>query len=119
VRWKPCRAKRVLAINAAMFVVELASGLAAHSVSLQADALDFLGDAANYALALMVLGMSMRWRSGAALVEGDCPVFIGIRRAPNLLRSMTNSGRRWRTSIVWKASISCRRTRLRIPGLSG
>jgi Co/Zn/Cd efflux system component len=60
----------VLAINLAMFVVEIVSGLFAHSVSLQADALDFLGDSANYLLTLMVLSMSMRWRSGAALVKG-------------------------------------------------
>jgi len=60
----------VLAINAAMFGVEMISGLFAHSVSLQADALDFLGDSANYLLTLMVLSMSMRWRSGAALVKG-------------------------------------------------
>lgn len=60
----------VLAVNAAMFIVETVSGLFAHSVSLQADALDFLGDSANYLLTLMVLGMSMRWRSGAALVKG-------------------------------------------------
>jgi Co/Zn/Cd efflux system component len=38
----------VLGINAAMFLVEIGAGLAARSASLQADALDFLGDAANY-----------------------------------------------------------------------
>lgn len=68
----------VLTINAAMFMVELASGLAAHSVSLQADALDFFGDAANYALTLMVLGMSMRWRSGAAVVKGATMGLFGV-----------------------------------------
>jgi Co/Zn/Cd efflux system component len=35
----------VLAINALMFAVEVVAGLAAGSASLQADALDFLGDA--------------------------------------------------------------------------
>lgn len=68
----------VLAINATMFVVEVAAGLAARSVSLQADALDFLGDSANYALSLMVLGMSMRWRSGAAMVKGVSMGLFGI-----------------------------------------
>jgi Co/Zn/Cd efflux system component len=34
----------VLAINALMFAIEVAAGLAAGSASLQADALDFLGD---------------------------------------------------------------------------
>lgn len=68
----------VLAINAGMFMVELASGLAAQSVSLQADALDFLGDAANYALTLMVLGLSMRWRSGAAFIKGATMGLFGV-----------------------------------------
>jgi Co/Zn/Cd efflux system component len=67
-----------LAINAAMFIVEMISGLFAHSVSLQADALDFLGDSANYVLTLMVLSMSMRWRSGAALVKGATMGLFGF-----------------------------------------
>jgi Co/Zn/Cd efflux system component len=50
----------VLAINAVMFLVEIAAGLAAGSASLQADALDFLGDSANYAISLMVDGMALR-----------------------------------------------------------
>lgn len=68
----------VLAINATMFVVEVVAGLAAQSVSLQADALDFLGDSANYALSLMVLGMTMRWRSGAAMVKGISMGLFGL-----------------------------------------
>ncbi len=68
----------VLVINMVMFGVEMVSGLFAHSVSLQADALDFLGDSANYILTLMVLGMSMRWRSGAALVKGATMGLFGL-----------------------------------------
>lgn len=60
----------VLAINLGMFGVEIVSGHFAKSVSLQADALDFLGDSANYLLTLVVLGMSVRWRAGAALAKG-------------------------------------------------
>src|SRR5437016_7933566 len=48
----------VLAINAVMFVVEIGAGLAAGSAALQADALDFLGDAANYGISLFVVGMA-------------------------------------------------------------
>lgn len=59
-----------LAVNAGMFVVELGAGAAAESVSLQADALDFLGDAANYAVSLMVLGMVPVLRARAALAKG-------------------------------------------------
>lgn len=60
----------VLGINAAMFLVEVGAGLAAGSASLQADALDFLGDAANYAISLLVIGMAIRYRASAALAKG-------------------------------------------------
>lgn len=68
----------VLGINLSMFAVEIVSGLFARSVSLQADALDFLGDSANYLLTLMVLSMSMRWRSGAAMVKGATMGLFGL-----------------------------------------
>src|SRR5512134_3016517 len=60
----------VLAINAAMFLVEIGAGVAAGSASLQADALDFFGDAANYAISLGVAGMALVWRARAALLKG-------------------------------------------------
>ncbi|MDH3235809.1 MAG: cation transporter [Alphaproteobacteria bacterium] len=70
----PPRARTVLwialALNAAMFAVEIGAGLAAKSVALQADALDFLGDAATYAISLFVLTRSVRWRAGAAVLKG-------------------------------------------------
>ncbi|PAL19790.1 cation transporter [Sphingopyxis sp. GW247-27LB] len=59
-----------LGVNASMFAVELLAGSAAHSRALQADALDFLGDGANYAIALLVAGMALAWRSRAALAKG-------------------------------------------------
>ena len=46
-----------LAVNAGMFLLEIVAGVAAGSASLQADALDFLGDSANYAISLTVVGM--------------------------------------------------------------
>jgi len=60
----------VLAINAAMFAVEIGAGLAAGSASLLADALDFLGDAANYAISLFVIGLALRYRALVALLKG-------------------------------------------------
>ena len=45
----------VLAINAGMFLVEIGAGVVARSAALQADALDFFADAANYAISLSVL----------------------------------------------------------------
>lgn len=59
-----------LAINAGMFGVELAAGWWARSMALQADALDFLGDAANYAISLAVAGLGLRIRARAALLKG-------------------------------------------------
>ncbi len=59
-----------LVVNASMFVVELAGGWAAGSVSLLADAVDFFGDAANYGISLFVLGMAAVWRSRTALAKG-------------------------------------------------
>ncbi len=68
----------VLGINAAGFVIEMVAGLAAGSASLQADALDFLGDAANYAISLSVFGLALRWRATAALVKGLSMVAFGL-----------------------------------------
>lgn len=67
-----------LFINAAMFGVELFGGLRADSVSLLADAVDFFGDAANYALSLFVLGMATVWRSRAALAKGAMMGAYGV-----------------------------------------
>ncbi len=58
-----------LTLNASMFAVEIGAGLAAGSSSLLADAADFAGDAANYALSLGVLALAPVWRSRAALVK--------------------------------------------------
>jgi Co/Zn/Cd efflux system component len=68
----------VLAINAAMFAVEVIAGLAAGSAALQADALDFLGDAANYAISLLVVGMALRYRALAALAKGATMVAFAV-----------------------------------------
>jgi Co/Zn/Cd efflux system component len=68
----------VLGINAAMFMVEVGAGVAAGSASLQADALDFLGDAANYAISLLVVGMALRYRALAALAKGASMGLFGL-----------------------------------------
>src|SRR5215470_4867691 len=68
----------VLAINSAMFLVEIGAGLAAGSASLQADALDFLGDAANYGISLFVASMALRFRASAALAKGATMGLFGL-----------------------------------------
>src|SRR5882757_9863034 len=68
----------VLVVNAVMFVVEIGAGLAAGSAALQADALDFLGDAANYGISLFVVGMALRYRAMAALAKGGTMGLFGL-----------------------------------------
>jgi len=68
----------VLILNAGMFAVEAVAGWQAQSVALQADALDFLGDSANYAIALFVLTRSVAWRSGSALAKGLTMAGFGL-----------------------------------------
>jgi Co/Zn/Cd efflux system component len=67
-----------LAINAGMFAVEIVAGVAAHSAALKADALDFLGDSANYAISLGVAGMALQWRARAALLKGASLLLLGL-----------------------------------------
>lgn len=59
-----------LIVNAGMFCVEFAAAWQAHSISLLADAVDFLGDAANYGISLWALAMGALWRSRTALLKG-------------------------------------------------
>ena len=59
-----------LGVNAVMFAVEFVAGSAADSRSLQADALDVLGDSANYAISLTVASMALVWRARSALLKG-------------------------------------------------
>ena len=68
----------VIAINAAMFVVEMAAGQAARSQALQADALDFAGDALTYGLSLAVIGSSLKTRANAALAKGISLLVMGL-----------------------------------------
>ena len=68
----------VLAINGAMFLIEIVAGVVAGSASLQADALDFLADAANYLISLFVVGMALRYRAGAALAKGVTMGLFGL-----------------------------------------
>jgi Co/Zn/Cd efflux system component len=67
-----------LAVNLAMFVVEIGAGLTAQSASLLADSLDFLGDAANYGISLFVLGMALHWRARASLVKAASMGIFGL-----------------------------------------
>jgi len=68
----------VIALNASMFVVEMTAGHLAKSQALQADALDFFGDALTYGISLAVIGASIRVRTTAALAKGISLLSMGI-----------------------------------------
>lgn len=59
-----------LVVNLTMFAVEMIAGWGAGSASLLADAVDFFGDAANYAVSLFVLSMGLAARARTALLKG-------------------------------------------------
>ncbi|GGE92493.1 cation transporter [Stappia taiwanensis] len=68
----------VIALNAGMFAVEMVAGHMAKSQALQADALDFFGDALTYGISLAVIGASIRVRTTAALAKGLSLLLMGL-----------------------------------------
>lgn len=78
----------VLLINVVLFAGETLAGWWAASSALQADALDSLGDASVYALSLFVVGRSMRWRAGAALVKGFIQAAFGLAVLVEVIRRL-------------------------------
>jgi Co/Zn/Cd efflux system component len=67
-----------LIINAGFFMAEIIAGAVAGSAALQADALDFFGDAANYAISLSVAGMALAWRARAAVAKGGTLIAFAL-----------------------------------------
>jgi Co/Zn/Cd efflux system component len=67
-----------LVANAAMFGIELVASIFSGSSALAADAADFLGDSANYALSLGALAMGGAWLSRVALLKGAAMSVYGI-----------------------------------------
>ena len=59
-------------------MAEIVAGAAAGSAALQADALDFFGDAANYAISLGVAGMALTWRARAAVAKGGTLIAFAL-----------------------------------------
>lgn len=67
-----------LAANAAMFVLEVFASFHSGSAALAADAADFLGDSANYALSLGALAMGGMWISRVAFIKGSAMLLYGV-----------------------------------------
>ncbi|TCT37836.1 cation transporter [Martelella mediterranea] len=68
----------VIFLNAAMFIVEMTAGQMARSQALQADALDFFGDALTYGISMAVIGSSLKTRSIAAAFKGTSLFLMGL-----------------------------------------
>lgn len=69
--------KLVLFVNAAMFAIELVSGLLAGSVALVADSLDMLGDALVYGFSLYVVARGALWKARAAVAKATVMGLFG------------------------------------------
>ncbi|MBU1539188.1 MAG: cation transporter [Alphaproteobacteria bacterium] len=68
----------VIAINAAAFLAVAGGAVIQGSAALGANALDFLADSATYAISLWAIGMSVRVRSGAALLKGASLAILAV-----------------------------------------
>ena len=67
-----------LVANFTMFAVEVVASSFSDSLALQADALDFFGDGANYAISLFVVGMALSARARASLFKGATMAIFGL-----------------------------------------
>ncbi|MEO8857246.1 MAG: cation transporter [Burkholderiaceae bacterium] len=63
--------------NAAMFLVEVTASYRSGSLALLADAIDFGGDAANYAISMAVLSAALRWRARTAMLKAVTMMAFG------------------------------------------
>ncbi len=78
----------LLAINAAMFVVELASGWIAQSTGLVADSLDMFADASVYAIALYAVGRDTRHQRRAARLSGWLQACLALGAMVEVVRRL-------------------------------
>lgn len=67
-----------LILNIAMFFVEILFGTLAHSLSLKADAIDFLGDSANYFATLFVINSAIETRAKISLLKAASMFGFGM-----------------------------------------
>ena len=69
---------KVLAINAAMFFVEMTAGILGRSTALLGDSLDMLGDALVYGFSLFAIDRGVRWKARAAILKGMIMLAFGF-----------------------------------------
>jgi Co/Zn/Cd efflux system component len=76
----------VLALNAAMFAVEMVAGWIAESTGLLADGLDMLADALVYGVALYAVGRGPALKQRAARLCGGLQLLLGLSALAEVLR---------------------------------
>lgn len=79
----------VLAVNLAMFAVEIAGGLLAGSTALLADSADMLGDSMVYGFSLYAVGRGPAWQARAALLKGSVMAVFGAMVVAEVVAKLT------------------------------
>ncbi len=80
--------KRLLAINAVMFVLEVVVGLLAQSTAVLADSLDMLADATVYGITLYAVGRSVLTKAKAAQASGVMQILLGSMILVDIVRRL-------------------------------
>lgn len=76
----------LLAINAAMFIIELSMGLFAQSTGLIADSLDMFADAAVYGVSLYAVGKAINMKRRAARMSGYLQILLALGALVEVVR---------------------------------
>ena len=90
-----------LVMNLALFFVEIAGAWSSGSVSLLADAIDFLGDSVNFGASLLALGMAMVWSSRLALAKGIVMSSWGVMVLARAIWAFSDGGVPVHETMTW------------------
>lgn len=95
-----------LVLNALMFLIEVSVGIMASSTGLIADGLDMLSDAAIYAIAMIAIGSSRRFKASAAMFSGISLLILGFVLLAEVVRRSFQGGSPEGTWMIAVASIA-------------
>jgi Co/Zn/Cd efflux system component len=95
----------VLLINAALFLLEMITGLFAQSMGLLADSLDMLADAIVYGLSLLAVGKAATHKKSVARVSGYFQLMLALVGMIEVLRRFLGIGEEPRFAFMIVVSI--------------
>lgn len=81
--------RKLLALNAIMFVAELIVGIIGESAGVIADSLDMLADALVYSVALYAVGRASSLKTKAAFLSGGFQILIALGVGAGIIRRAT------------------------------